>query len=269
MDIGASNWNESDTSNNTPAPDGAPEGMFPSGVNDTIRAVMGAIKRWFTWLSSKVTAGSSTAYTLTYAIGPGALVDGMTHLVQFHTTNGANATLNVQGLGTRPIYFYSGGTWSQVPAGTITTNMVCKVAYDIASAVYRIVTWPTPPLGAITSSLPSDVALTNTGTYFDGPSVAQGTAGTWFVSGTVTLADGAGAASFLLQLTDGTTIIATTQAYVPLVNIGIPASLSGLITAPAGNLRIRVRDASSAAGGIVSNATGDGKSSTITAIRIG
>ena len=79
-DIGASNWNENDTNNNQPAPDGAPEGMSPSGVNDTIRAVMGAVKRWFNWSSPKVTAGSATAYTLTYGVTPGALVDGMTHI---------------------------------------------------------------------------------------------------------------------------------------------------------------------------------------------
>ena len=92
MDIGASNWNESDTLNNTPAPDGAPEGMAPSGVDDTIRAVMGALKRWFNWSSPKITGGSVTAYTLTYGVVPGALVDGMTHLVQFHAVNGAGAT---------------------------------------------------------------------------------------------------------------------------------------------------------------------------------
>ena len=60
-DIGTGNWNENDTNNNQPAPDGAPEGMSPSGLNDTIRAVMGALKRWFNWSSPKVTAGSATA----------------------------------------------------------------------------------------------------------------------------------------------------------------------------------------------------------------
>ena len=58
MDIGASNWSETDASNNQPAPDGAPEGMFPSGVNDTIRAVMGALKRWFNWSIPKITAAA-------------------------------------------------------------------------------------------------------------------------------------------------------------------------------------------------------------------
>ena len=42
-DIEANNWNEADSSNTTAAPDGAPEGMAPSGVNDVIRAIMGAV----------------------------------------------------------------------------------------------------------------------------------------------------------------------------------------------------------------------------------
>ena len=46
-DIGASNWNEVDAFNSTAAPDGWPEGMAPSGVNDSGRAVMGAVKRVF------------------------------------------------------------------------------------------------------------------------------------------------------------------------------------------------------------------------------
>jgi hypothetical protein len=45
MDISQSVWNEQDSSNSTPAPDGAPENMMPSGVNDVIRADRGAIKR--------------------------------------------------------------------------------------------------------------------------------------------------------------------------------------------------------------------------------
>ena len=36
MDIEASNWNEDDASNAAAAPDGAPEGMAPSGVNNVI-----------------------------------------------------------------------------------------------------------------------------------------------------------------------------------------------------------------------------------------
>ena len=138
MDIGASNWSEIDTNNNQPAPDGAPEGMFPSGVNDTIRAVMGALKRWFNWSVPKITTGSATAYTLAYGVSPGALVDGMTHLVRFHAANGAGATLNVNSLGAKPLYAYSRGAWYQAPPGLFDVDTVCRVAYDAGTGVYRL-----------------------------------------------------------------------------------------------------------------------------------
>ena len=60
-DLGAGNWNESDSGNNTAAPDGAPEGMAASGVNDVIRADRGAIKRWYNQTIPLLTGGSSTA----------------------------------------------------------------------------------------------------------------------------------------------------------------------------------------------------------------
>ena len=147
MDIGASNWSETDTNNNQPAPDGAPEGMFPSGVNDTIRAVMGALKRWFNWSIPKITAGSATAYTLTYGVAPGALVDGMTHLVQFHAGNGPGATLNVNNLGAKPLYAYSAGAWYQAPPALFDVATVCRVVYDAGSGAYRLL-MPRPGLPA-------------------------------------------------------------------------------------------------------------------------
>ena len=70
MDIGATNWNEDDASNTTAAPDGAPEGMAPSGVNNVLRAHQGALKRFYSWTMPKVTGGSGAAYTLGYAVAP-------------------------------------------------------------------------------------------------------------------------------------------------------------------------------------------------------
>jgi microcystin-dependent protein len=138
MDIGAGNWNESDTLNNTPAPDGAPEGMFPSGVNDTIRAVMGAAKRWYDWSIPKVTGGTSTAYTLSYSVAPGALVDGMTHVVQFNSLNGNAPTLNVNGLGAIALQYYSAGAWRAVPAALFNTDTISRAAYNAAAGAYRL-----------------------------------------------------------------------------------------------------------------------------------
>jgi hypothetical protein len=138
MDIGASNWNENDSSNNTPAPDGAPEGMFPSGVNDTIRAVMGATKRWYDWSIPKVTGGTSTAYTLSYGVAPGALVDGMTHVVQFNSLNGNAPTLNVNGLGAIALQYYSAGAWRPAPAALFNTDTISRVAYNASAGAYRL-----------------------------------------------------------------------------------------------------------------------------------
>lgn len=138
-DIEASNWNEADSSNTTAAPDGAPEGMAPSGVNDVLRAIMGAIKRWLNRSNPKLTTGTSTAYVISYGVAPGALVDGMTHLVEFHTANGAGATLNVNLLGAIPLYYYAAGAWRQAPTGLLGANQVARVAYNSAAGAYRLV----------------------------------------------------------------------------------------------------------------------------------
>lgn len=42
-----SSWTTSAASNNASPPDGAPEGMQPSAVNDVIRENMGAVRRWY------------------------------------------------------------------------------------------------------------------------------------------------------------------------------------------------------------------------------
>ncbi len=138
MDIAASNWNEVDASNSTAAPDGAPEGMAPSGVNDVLRAHQGAVKRWYNWTVPTVTDGTSTAYTLTYGVAPGALVDGMTHMVRFNAANGAAATLNVNGLGALPLYSFQAGTWAQVAAGAIEPNAISRVAYNAVAGAYLL-----------------------------------------------------------------------------------------------------------------------------------
>jgi len=138
MDIGASNWNEDDNANTTAAPDGAPEGMAPSGVNNVLRAHQGALKRFYNWTSPKITGGSGTAYALSYAVAPGALVDGMTHLVQFNAPNGNAPTLNVNSLGAIPIHYYSAGTWRPVPAALWDADRIIRVAYHGSSGTYRL-----------------------------------------------------------------------------------------------------------------------------------
>ena len=125
-----------------------------------------------------------------------------------------------------------------------------------------------PAITTLSNSLAGDVALNNTAAYFTGPTVAQGTAGTWFVSGTVTVNDTAGEGVMLAKLWDGTTVIASARQIVPSSNRVSCIALSGVIASPAGNLRISCRDIASTSGVIYSNITGESKDSTITAVRI-
>lgn len=125
-------------------------------------------------------------------------------------------------------------------------------------------------MAPIANSLGADVNMTSTGTYFTGPSIAQGTSGTWFVSGTVTVANNAGGDVVDVKLWDGTTVIASCR--MQIVSVGIAyygvAALSGYVVAPAGNIRISVSPVSRTDGFIAYNVSGNGKDSTISAIRI-
>lgn len=120
----------------------------------------------------------------------------------------------------------------------------------------------------ITASLGADVALNNVANYFDGPSIAQGSTGTWFVSGTVTLRDNSGAANFDVRLWDGTTVVASSTVTTSGSGGRASVALSGYISSPAGNLRISCRDTSSTSGFIYANISSGGKDSTITAYRL-
>lgn len=120
----------------------------------------------------------------------------------------------------------------------------------------------------IVNSLSGDVACNNVSNYFDGPSVAQGTSGTWFASGYVTVSDPTNAQVFYAKLWDGTTLIASGTASVSVTTASANIALSGFLASPAANLRISVRAPSFNTGKILFSNSGLSKDSTITAYRI-
>lgn len=124
-------------------------------------------------------------------------------------------------------------------------------------------------ISTMANTLSGDVALNNTANYFTGPTVAQGTSGTWFASGGVQLTDTAGAAGFDVKLWDGTTVIASSIVNIPAASADVYAHLSGFIVSPAGNIRISVKDVTSTSGAILFNESGESKDSTITVMRTG
>jgi hypothetical protein len=124
---------------------------------------------------------------------------------------------------------------------------------------------PIPNLAAINNSVGSPVNLSNVA-YVDGPSVAQGSTGTWFASGNVSLTATSGD-QITAKLWDGTTLIDSGVVQIASGGSGT-ISLSGYLAAPAGNLRISAQNNTALRGTIATNNGVDQKGSTISAFRI-
>jgi hypothetical protein len=100
-------YSEVDGSNNQAAPNGMPEGMPPSGVNDAWRAGMGAIKRSYdrdhagTWCT---VGGTGNAITLAYAVAPASYVQGEKYAFKAIAANSGATTVNINGLGAKSVF---------------------------------------------------------------------------------------------------------------------------------------------------------------------
>lgn len=124
-------------------------------------------------------------------------------------------------------------------------------------------------LSSWTNSLGANVALNNTANYFDGPSAANTTtAGDYKASGTVTLSNSGAATEIWCKLWDGTTVMASGSAGLAAAGSRNSLALSGVITNPAGNIRISCRDSFTTTGAMEFNRTGNSKDSTVTVERI-
>lgn len=123
-------------------------------------------------------------------------------------------------------------------------------------------------LSNLTNALGSDVNMNTTG-FFDGPTVAQGTSGTWLATGSVNVLDTSAQAAISCKLWDGTTTFASSLGITIAANFPLSVSLSGVMASPAGNIRISCADSNgSPSGRIKANASGSGKDSIITVVRI-
>jgi len=106
----------------------AREGWSPRVVNNAVRGVMAAVAKWRDDLSGNlVTGGTSTAYTLTTNQGFTSLSDGLEVSCRMSATNGANPTLNVDGLGARAI---AGSYGKAIPARALAYGSVCRFTYN-------------------------------------------------------------------------------------------------------------------------------------------
>ncbi len=127
----ASDVNEWDTSaaNNTAAPpDGAPEGMAPSTLNDVMREMMAAIARWFEQSGGAlISTGSSGAYALATSSAFTSLSAGDHFRFQANHTNSGAATLAVDGAPAASIVNQDGRS---LDVGVIRSGSIYTVAFD-------------------------------------------------------------------------------------------------------------------------------------------
>jgi hypothetical protein len=212
---------------------------------------------------------------------------GATRLITVTGSNGGNPTIGVNagGLTITPAttlsaaLTYGGVTLSNAVTGTGSMVLSADAALTgnptattqaVGNNSTRLATtaFVSAFLQQINNSIGADVLLNNTANYFDGPSVAQGTSGTWFASGTVTLIDTNLAANFSAKLWDGTTVISSAYTSTSQANGATTLSLSGYISSPAGNIRISARGVSSTTSKILFNQSGNSKDSTITAFKV-
>lgn len=203
--------------------------------------------------------------------GSGITVPNALTFSQFYAGNGGDAkaylpaVISVTGAGSG-----AGSTGTKYAiingAGGITSGIV----FPGATAGTRSPgsCWDSVCSVQITASLGADVTMNNNALYFNGPAVAQGTAGTWWAAGTVTAKDTTGASTFFCKLWDGTTIISTAVGTTGGASFLTAISLSGYLASPAGNIRIDCRDISNATGLMIFNATGNSKDSTVSAFRL-
>lgn len=97
------------------------EGMSPSSVNDSARAMMARVAEWRDDISGALTTGgTATAYTLTSNEGLNSVpTTGQLIAATMHATNGVSPTLTIDGGTTYPI---QSSTGTAVAAGTLVSG---------------------------------------------------------------------------------------------------------------------------------------------------
>ena len=133
-------WSQTPANNNT-SDTGSDvqwsEGMAPSDVNDSARAMMAELRKFIDDLGASATsttmqtsAGTSTVYTLTTEGSADNLENGRIVCFIVDEGNGAAPTLNVDSLGAKNIYIADG---TALTGGEMVANTIQCLSYDAAA----------------------------------------------------------------------------------------------------------------------------------------
>jgi microcystin-dependent protein len=114
------------------------EGQSPSSVNDSARAMMARTAEWRDDVSGTITTGgTSTAYTVASNQGFDSLAHLNGAMIAFvpHTTCGATVTLNVDGLGAKPLRTSPG---VELGAGVLIQGTPYVATYNNADGAFYL-----------------------------------------------------------------------------------------------------------------------------------
>jgi microcystin-dependent protein len=114
------------------------EGQAPSTVNDSARALMASAAGFRDDIAGAITTGgTSTAYTVTSYQVFDSLANMSGQVIAFtpHATNGATVTLNVDGLGAKPLRPSPG---VELAAGTLILGTPYTALYNNSDAVWYL-----------------------------------------------------------------------------------------------------------------------------------
>ena len=131
-EFSSATYSATDANNTSASPDGAPEGMAPSGVNNTIRAHIGATKRFWQRIQSGggTFGGATNAYTITYTPALAAYVSGERYSFVANADNTGSATLNINGLGAKTLRKITSSGKVALASGDIKNAQPVTVEYD-------------------------------------------------------------------------------------------------------------------------------------------
>src|SRR5215831_2137901 len=114
------------------------EGQAPSSVNDSARAMMAAAAKYRDDIAGAIlTGGTSTAYTVAsyQAFDTLAHLDGQMLAFTPHASNGAVVTLNVDGLGAKPL---RAAPASELAAGVLIQGTPYVATYSNADGAFYL-----------------------------------------------------------------------------------------------------------------------------------
>lgn len=214
------------------------EGMAPSAVNDSSRAVMSVLAKYRDDTAGTITtAGTSTAFTATTSTTFASFTElnGQVLFLKMHTTSGATPTLNVSGLGAKNIKSVSG---TNIATGYLMSGGIYAFTYSSSNNEFVVHGSPGALSGLATLAVSGAVttgALTASGllTVSAGGAAITGNSavtGTWTTSGALTVSAG-GAAITGNSTVTGTLTVSTTLT----ASSGFTVS-AGAVSLPAGSV---------------------------------